>query len=44
MYEIKLLNKIKKNKVIYSDFIKKNIKKKYKTIIKNPPYIIPNTI
>lgn len=37
--EIKLLNKIKKNKVIYGDFIKQNIKKKYKTIIGNPPYI-----
>ena len=43
MYEIdntiKLLNKIEKDKVIYSDFIKENINKKYKTIIGNPPYI-----
>ena len=43
MYEIdntiKLLNKIEKVKVIYTDFIKENINKKYKTIIGNPPYI-----
>ena len=43
MYEIdntiKLLNKIEKVNVIYTDFIKENINKKYKTIIGNPPYI-----
>ena len=43
MYEIdnniKLLNNINKNKVIYCDFIKQPIEKKYKTIIGNPPYI-----
>lgn len=43
MYEIdttiKLLNSIEKEKVIYGDFLQQNIKKKYKTIIGNPPYI-----
>jgi adenine-specific DNA-methyltransferase len=46
MYEIdnniKLLDKIDKNDVIYGDFIKQNIKKLYKTIIGNPPYIKTN--
>ena len=47
MYEIdtkiKLLDKLEKNnikdKVIYDDFMKQNITKKYKTIIGNPPYV-----
>jgi len=43
MYEIdltiKLLDNIKKDKVVYVDFLKENIIKKYKTIIGNPPYI-----
>lgn len=43
MYEIdsniKLLDKIQKDKVIYGDFMKKIIIKKYKTIVGNPPYI-----
>jgi len=43
MYEIdkkiKILDKIEKDKIIYGDFIKQNIKKKYKTIVGNPPYI-----
>ena len=43
MYEIdtkiKLLDKVEKNRVIYGDFMKKKITKKYKTIIGNPPYI-----
>jgi adenine-specific DNA-methyltransferase len=43
MYEIdtkiKLLEKIKKDDVIYSDFIKQTITKTYKTIVGNPPYI-----
>ena len=43
MYEIdtkiKLLDKIEKTKVIYGDFMKQPIKKIYKTIIGNPPYI-----
>lgn len=43
MYEIDttiiLLDKIQKDKVIYGDFMKQNIIKKYKTIIGNPPYI-----
>jgi adenine-specific DNA-methyltransferase len=43
MYEIdlqiKLLDKIKKEDVIYGDFLKQIINKKYKTIIGNPPYI-----
>lgn len=43
MYEIdskiKLLNNIKKKQVIYADFMKQNITKKYKTIIGNPPYV-----
>lgn len=46
MYEIdnniKLLDKINKNDVIYGDFIKQDIKKLYKTIIGNPPYIKTN--
>jgi adenine-specific DNA-methyltransferase len=43
MYEIdesiKLLEPIKKNKVIYCDFMKVLINKRYKTIIGNPPYV-----
>jgi adenine-specific DNA-methyltransferase len=43
MYEIdsdiKLLDKVKKNKVIYGNFINENIITKYKTIIGNPPYV-----
>ena len=43
MYEIdeniKLLDKIQKDKIIYGDFIEQRITKKYKTIIGNPPYI-----
>lgn len=43
MYEIdkkiKLLNKVKKDKVIYGDFMTQTIKKTYKTIIGNPPYV-----
>ena len=42
MYEIdnniKMLDNIPKN-VIYEDFIKADIKKKYKTIIGNPPFV-----
>lgn len=42
MYEIddkiKMLDNIPKN-VIYEDFMIQNIKKKYKTIIGNPPYV-----
>ena len=47
MYEIdekiKLLPSIKKKNVIYGDFIKQKIQKKYKTIIGNPPYIRTKT-
>lgn len=43
MYEIdeniQLLPSIDKNKVIYGDFLNKNIAIKYKTIIGNPPYV-----
>ena len=43
MYEIdkkiKLLKKIQKSKVIYGDFMRCEISKKYKTIIGNPPYV-----
>ncbi len=43
MYEIdrkiKLLDKIDKKRVIYGDFMKQEIIKRYKTIIGNPPYI-----
>ena len=43
MYEIdndiKLLDNIDKNKVIYGDFIRQVITTTYKTIIGNPPYI-----
>lgn len=47
MYEIdtsiKLLDNIKKDKVIYGDFLKQTILKKYTTIIGNPPYIRTKT-
>jgi adenine-specific DNA-methyltransferase len=43
MYEIdtkiKLLDKIQKDKVVYGDFMKQIITKKYKTIVGNPPYV-----
>jgi adenine-specific DNA-methyltransferase len=43
MYEIdkniKLLDKIQKDQVIYGDFMIQTITKKYKTIIGNPPYV-----
>jgi adenine-specific DNA-methyltransferase len=43
MYEIdtniKLLDKIEKDKVIYGDFLKQIITKTYKTIVGNPPYV-----
>ncbi len=43
MYEIdtkiKLLNNVNKDKIIYGDFMKQIIAKKYKTIIGNPPYV-----
>lgn len=47
MYEIdkniKLLSSINKKQVIYGDFIKQTIKKKYTTIIGNPPYVRTKT-
>lgn len=43
MYEIDfnivLLDNINKNDIIYGDFMKQDITKKYKTIIGNPPYV-----
>jgi len=43
MYEIdtniKLLNKIQKDKVIYGNFMKQTITKTYNTIVANPPYV-----
>jgi adenine-specific DNA-methyltransferase len=36
--EIKMLDNIPKN-VVYGDFMEQDVKKKYKTIIGNPPYI-----
>jgi adenine-specific DNA-methyltransferase len=43
MYEIdtkiNLLDNVDKEQVIYGDFLKQNITKKYKTIIGNPPYV-----
>jgi adenine-specific DNA-methyltransferase len=43
MYEIdekiKLLDNIKKDNVVYGDFMNQKIIKKYKTIVGNPPYI-----
>ena len=43
MYEIdtliKFLDKIQKDKIIYGDFMKQKIKKTYKTIVGNPPYV-----
>lgn len=47
MYEIddkiELLDKNNKDKIIYGDFLQKEINKKYKTIIGNPPYIRTKT-
>ena len=37
--EIKLLEKIDRDNIFYGDFLKQKIKKKYKTIIGNPPYV-----
>ena len=37
--EIKLLDNIQKDKIIYGDFMTQKITKTYKTIIGNPPYI-----
>src|SRR3990167_7300612 len=37
--EIKLLDGIKKDNVIYGDFMEQSIVKKYKTIVGNPPYV-----
>jgi adenine-specific DNA-methyltransferase len=37
--EIKLLDKINKDDIIFGDFLKQTIIKKYNTIIGNPPYI-----
>ena len=43
MYEIdtniKLLDKIQKDKIVYGDFMQQIITKTYKTIIGNPPYV-----
>ena len=43
MYEIdtsiELMDKIQKEKVIYGDFMKQTITKKYNTIVGNPPYV-----
>ena len=43
MYEIdtqiKLLEKIQKDNIIYGDFMKQTITKTYKTIVGNPPYV-----
>jgi adenine-specific DNA-methyltransferase len=43
MYEIdekiKILKPIRKNEIIYGDFMKQKITKTYKTIIGNPPYV-----
>lgn len=47
MYEldesVELLEGIDREKVVYGDFMKANITKKYKTIIGNPPYIKKST-
>ena len=37
--ELKLLDKIQKDDVIYGDFMKQIITKTYKTIVGNPPYV-----
>ena len=37
--EIKLLDKIQKDKIIYGDFMTQIITKTYKTIVGNPPYV-----
>ena len=46
MYEIdtkiKLLDNIKKDNIIYGDFMTQEITKKYKTIVGNPPYVNRN--
>lgn len=47
MYEIDesidVLERVKKDKVVYGDFLEKKIDKKYQTIIGNPPYIRTKT-
>lgn len=47
MYEIdkdiKLLNEISNEDVIYGDFMKQTITKQYKTIVGNPPYVRTKT-
>jgi adenine-specific DNA-methyltransferase len=37
--EIKLSDKIQKERVVYGDFMKQKITKTYKTIVGNPPYV-----
>ena len=37
--KIILLDKVQKDKVVYGDFMKQTITKKYKTIVGNPPYV-----
>tara|TARA_Y100000034_G_scaffold122554_2_gene168160 strand:+ start:396 stop:1571 length:1176 start_codon:yes stop_codon:yes gene_type:complete len=43
MYEIdtkiKMLDDVPKNVIIYGDFLKQDVKKKYKTIVGNPPFV-----
>lgn len=41
--KIEVLDTIDKTKVIYCDFLKESIKKTYKTIVGNPPYVRTNT-
>ena len=47
MYEIdtkiNLLDKIKRNQVIYGDFMKQTMTKKYKTVVGNPPFVKTKT-
>lgn len=37
--EIEISEKLQKEKIVYGDFMKQKITKKYKTIIGNPPYV-----
>ena len=47
MYEIdtkiNLLDKIQRNQVIYGDFMKQTMTKKYKTVVGNPPFVKTKT-
>ena len=41
--EIKTLDSIERDKIVYGDFMQQTIKKTYKTIVGNPPYVRTKT-